>query len=123
VVSSLFLARYGSPPMTSEELRATCLSLPGAVEEQPFRDPGVTTFKVGGKIFAITRFERRVSLKCDPDLAEQLRQTYSEIRPGYHLDKRHWNTISLDGSLADDMVRDLIEDSYACVCPTTKSSG
>jgi predicted DNA-binding protein (MmcQ/YjbR family) len=117
VVSSLFLARYGSPPMTSEELRATCLSLPGAVEEQPFRDPGVTTFKVGGKIFAITRFERRVSLKCDPDLAEQLRLTYPEIEPGYHLNKRHWNTVALDGSLPGDMVRSMIEDSYALVAP------
>jgi predicted DNA-binding protein (MmcQ/YjbR family) len=103
--------------MTSEELRATCLSLPGAVEERPFRDPEVTTFKVSGKIFAITRFEARVSLKCDPDLAAQLRLTYPEIQPGYHLNKRHWNTVALDGTLPDDMVRSLIEDSYALVAP------
>jgi predicted DNA-binding protein (MmcQ/YjbR family) len=101
--------------VSPDQLRSTCLALPGAVEERPFPDPDVVTFKVGGKIFAITRFEGTVSLKCDPDLAEQLRQTYSAIRPGYHLNKRHWNTISLDGSLADDMVRDLIEDSYALV--------
>jgi predicted DNA-binding protein (MmcQ/YjbR family) len=98
--------------VSPDELRATCLALWGAVEERPFPDPDVVTFKVGGKIFAITRFEGSVSVKCDPDLAEQLRQTYPEIKPGYHLNKRHWNTISLDGALADDMVRDMIEDSY-----------
>src|ERR1044072_3690246 len=86
-------------PMSPEELQSACLELPGAVEERPFPDPDVVTFKVGGKIFAITRFEGAVSVKCDPDLAEQLRQTYPEITPGYHLNKRHWNTISLDGSL------------------------
>jgi predicted DNA-binding protein (MmcQ/YjbR family) len=103
--------------MTSEELRTACLALPDAVEEHPFRDPEVATFKVGGKIFAITRFEGRVSLKCDPDLAVQLRLTYPEIQPGYHLNKRHWNTVALDGELPDDMVRALIEDSYALVAP------
>jgi predicted DNA-binding protein (MmcQ/YjbR family) len=102
-------------PMSPDELRSTCLSLPGAVEERPFRDPDVATFKAGGKIFAITRFEGRVSLKCDPDLAEQLRLTYDEIEPGYHLNKRHWNTVALDGSLPDEMIRALIEDSYALI--------
>src|SRR5215218_9294506 len=97
------------------DLRAVCLSLPGATEARPFPDPDVTTFKVGGKIFAITRFEGRVSLKCDPDLAEQLRATYPAIQPGYHLNKRHWNTVVLDGSLPEGMVEELIEDSYALV--------
>jgi len=106
--------------MTSEELRTTCLALPGAVEEHPFRDPEVATFKVDGKIFAITRFEGRVSVKCDPGLAVQLRLTYPEIQPGYHLNKRHWNTVALDGELADDMVRSLIEDSYALVASPPK---
>jgi predicted DNA-binding protein (MmcQ/YjbR family) len=104
--------------MTPDELRSTCLALTGAVEERPFRDPDVTVFKAGGKIFAITRLEGsplRVSLKCDPDLAEQLRLTYPAITPGYHLNKRHWNTIALDGSLPDAMVSDLIEDSYALI--------
>jgi predicted DNA-binding protein (MmcQ/YjbR family) len=106
--------------MTPDELRSTCLALEGAVEERPFRDPDVTVFKTGGKIFAITRLEGgplRVSLKCDPDLAEQLRLTYPAIQPGYHLNKRHWNTVVLDGSLPDPMVRDMIEDSYALVTP------
>jgi predicted DNA-binding protein (MmcQ/YjbR family) len=106
--------------MTSEQLRATCLALIGAVEERPFRDPEITVFKAGGKIFAITRLDGdplRVSLKCDPDLAVALRDTYPAIQPGYHLNKRHWNTIVLDGSVPDAMVRDLIEDSYALVAP------
>ena len=104
--------------MTSAELRAACLALPGAVEERPFRDPDVTVFKAGGKIFAITRLDAdplRVSLKCDPELAEQLRLTYPAIQPGYHLNKRHWNTVVLDGSLPEQMVRDMIEDSYALI--------
>jgi predicted DNA-binding protein (MmcQ/YjbR family) len=101
--------------MSPDELRATCLALPGAIEERPFPDPDVVTFKVGGKIFAITRFQGTVSVKCDPDLAEQLRATYPAVQPGYHLNKRHWNTLTLDDSLPDGMVRDLIEDSYALV--------
>jgi predicted DNA-binding protein (MmcQ/YjbR family) len=108
--------------MTSDELRAACLSLPGAVEERPFRDPDVVTFKVGGKIFAITRFEGSVSLKCDPDLAEQLRVSYPDIQPGYHLNKRHWNTITLGAGVPDHMLRDLIEDSYALVAPRRRQS-
>ena len=97
------------------DLRAVCLSLPGATEARPFPDPDVVTFKVGGKIFAITRFESTVSLKCDPDLAEQLRVSYPDIKPGYHLNKRHWNTIALGAGVPDAMVRDLIEDSYALI--------
>jgi predicted DNA-binding protein (MmcQ/YjbR family) len=108
--------------MTADELRATCLGLAGATEERPFPDPDVTTFKVGGKIFAITRFEGRVSVKCDPDLAEQLRVSYPEITPGYHLNKRHWNTLALDGALPDTMVRELIEDSYALVVDSLPQS-
>jgi predicted DNA-binding protein (MmcQ/YjbR family) len=109
--------------MTADELRATCLSQLGAVEERPFRDPSVTVYKTGGKIFAITRLDAdplRVSVKCDPDLAVALRDTYPEITPGYHLNKRHWNTIALDGSLDDAMVRDMIEDSYALVTPRAR---
>ena len=107
--------------MTADDLRATCLALPGAAEERPFRDPEITVFKAGGKIFAITRLSGdplRVSVKCDPDLAVALRDTYPAITPGYHLNKRHWNTILLDGSLPDAMVRDLVEDSYALVAPS-----
>ncbi len=104
--------------MTARELEAACLEFAGSVEERPFRDPDVTVFKVGGKIFAITRLEAdpvRVSLKCEPELAQRLRVTYSAITPGYHLNKRHWNTVVLDASLPRQMVLDMIEDSYDLV--------
>ena len=73
-------------------------------------------FKVEGKLFAISALDRSpltVSLKCEPELAEQLRASFPDaIAPGYHLNKRHWNTVTLDGSVPDDMVRDMVEDSY-----------
>jgi predicted DNA-binding protein (MmcQ/YjbR family) len=103
--------------VSSAALRRFCLALPGAVEEFPFGEEN-SVFKVGGKIFAISRLRARplrVSLKCEPLLAAQLRASYAAIIPGYHLNKRHWNTVVLDGSLPDAMVRDLIEDSYDLV--------
>jgi predicted DNA-binding protein (MmcQ/YjbR family) len=75
-------------------------------------------FKVGGRMFALSRLAAEplsVSLKCDPELAEQLRASYPEIEPGYHLNKRHWNTVRLNGSLPDRFVHELIEDSYDLV--------
>ncbi len=103
--------------MTPAALRRECLRMPGAIEEFPF-NPETSVFKVGGKIFAISTLGSRplsVSLKCEPGLAEQLRADYPAITPGYHLNKRHWNTVVLDGSLPDRMVRDMIEDSYDLV--------
>ncbi|MFF8311311.1 MmcQ/YjbR family DNA-binding protein [Streptomyces lydicus] len=100
-------------------LRATCLDFNGATEEFPFpRNPDVSTFKVGGKIFALTTLTGApltVSLKCDPELAERLRAAHPEVVPGYHLNKRHWNTVALDGALPDRLVLDMIEDSYDLV--------
>ena len=103
--------------MTAAELVAACLAFQGAGEERPF-GPDVSVFKVGGKIFAITQLDAdplRVSLKCEPELAQQLRVTYPAITPGYHLNKRHWNTVVLDDSLPRQMVLDMIEDSYDLV--------
>jgi predicted DNA-binding protein (MmcQ/YjbR family) len=103
--------------MDAAALRAWCLAQPGAVEEFPF-GPEHSVFKVAGKMFALSALDREplnVSMKCEPELAVQLRNTYPEIRPGYHLNKRHWNTIALDGELPDQMVRDLVEDSYDLV--------
>jgi predicted DNA-binding protein (MmcQ/YjbR family) len=103
--------------MTPAALRKLCLGFPGAEETFPFA-PGVSVFKVADKMFALTRLESRpleVSVKCEPELATSLRATYPAIRPGYHLPKRHWNTLTLDGSLDDKMVRDLVEDSYDLV--------
>ena len=103
--------------MTGADLRAWCLAHPGAAETFPF-SPETSVFKVGGKIFAISRLDAEplnVSVKCEPELAAQLRIDYPAIEPGYHLNKRHWNTLTLDGSLEDGMVRDLVEDSYDLV--------
>jgi predicted DNA-binding protein (MmcQ/YjbR family) len=103
--------------VTAPELRRLCLGFPGAVEDFPF---GVATsvFKVEGKMFALSALRSRpltVSLKCEPELASQLRASHAAIVPGYHLNKRHWNTVTLDGSLSDQMVRDMVEDSYDLV--------
>ena len=103
--------------MNADELRGWCLAQAGAIEDFPF-GPQHSVFKVGGKMFALSALDRRpleVSVKCEPELAVQLRDSYAAIRPGYHLNKRHWNTITLDGSLPDQLVRDLIEDSYDLV--------
>jgi predicted DNA-binding protein (MmcQ/YjbR family) len=93
------------------------MALPGAGEERPF-GPETAVFKVAGKIFAISRLQARplqVSLKCEPALAEQLRAAHTAIAPGYHLNKRHWNTVTLDGSLPTGLVEAMIEDSYDLV--------
>jgi predicted DNA-binding protein (MmcQ/YjbR family) len=103
--------------MDATQLRGWCLEHPGAIEDFPF-GPEHSVFKVVGKMFALSALDRiplEVSLKCEPDLALQLRAGYPAIRAGYHLNKRHWNTITLDGSLPDEFVRDLIEDSYDLV--------
>jgi predicted DNA-binding protein (MmcQ/YjbR family) len=103
--------------MDASELRAWCLRHPGAIEDFPF-GPTTSVFKVAGKMFALSGLDRtplKVSVKCEPELAVALRETHPAIRPGYHLNKRHWNTIALDGSLPDQLVRDLIEDSYDLV--------
>jgi predicted DNA-binding protein (MmcQ/YjbR family) len=103
--------------VTPDELKAACMALPGAVEEFPF-DPDLSVFKVAGKIFALTRLggdPLAVSLKCDPGLAQDLRATYPAITGGYHLNKRHWNTVVIDGSLPDRLIGDMVEDSYDLV--------
>jgi predicted DNA-binding protein (MmcQ/YjbR family) len=103
--------------MDASALRTWCLRQPGAIEDFPF-GPLHSVFKVAGKMFALSALDRvplEVSVKCEPELAVGLRAGYPAIRPGYHLNKRHWNTITLDGSLADELVRDLIEDSYDLV--------
>ncbi|QPP08937.1 MmcQ/YjbR family DNA-binding protein [Streptomyces bathyalis] len=103
--------------MTPDELRTYCLELNGTFEDFPF-SPELSVFKVGGKIFAICPLDEsplRVSLKCEPELAVQLREAHQAVTPGYHLNKRHWNTVTLDGSLPERMVRDMIEDSYDLV--------
>jgi len=99
------------------DLIAHCLSKPGAEETTPF-GPDTLVYKVGGKIFALTSpddFPPRVNLKCDPERAIELRDRYESILPGYHMNKRHWNTVILDGSVPSALVRELVDHSYQLV--------
>jgi predicted DNA-binding protein (MmcQ/YjbR family) len=103
--------------MNPAELRDYCLSLRGAEETFPF-GPNTSVFKVAGKMFALSQLgadSLRVSLKCEPELAEALRGAHAAVLPGYHLNKRHWNTVIVDGSVSDQAIRDMIEDSYDLV--------
>ncbi|CQR64153.1 MmcQ/YjbR family DNA-binding protein [Streptomyces leeuwenhoekii] len=104
--------------MTPRELRALCLSFNAAVEEFPF-GPEISVFKVRGKLFALTDLDARpltVNLKCDPEDAVRLRAEHPGlIVPGWHMNKRHWNTVTADGGLPDGLVRELVEDSYDLV--------
>jgi predicted DNA-binding protein (MmcQ/YjbR family) len=78
----------------------------------------VSVFKVGGKMFALSALASRplkVSVKCEPELARALRASYPDVQPGYHLNKRHWNTVTVGGTLPDKLVRDMVEDSYDLV--------
>ena len=98
----------------ASQLRDHCIGFPGSTETFPF-GPETSVFKVAGKMFALSRLAEsplRVSLKCEPPLAEQLRAAHPAVLPGYHLNKRHWNTVIIDGSLPEQMIRDMIEDSY-----------
>jgi predicted DNA-binding protein (MmcQ/YjbR family) len=104
--------------MTWNELRDHCLSLPGAQETFPF-EPHVSVFKAAnGKMFALSIARReplQVSVKCDPELGEALRRDYDGIVEGYHLNKRHWITVTLDADVPDTLVRELVEDSWDLV--------
>jgi predicted DNA-binding protein (MmcQ/YjbR family) len=99
--------------MNIETFREYCLSLPGTTEEFPF-GPDTLVFKVGGKLYALTdiiNFES-VNLKCDPELAVELRERYPAVQPGYHMNKKHWNTVVMDHSIPDSQVREWILHSY-----------
>ena len=100
-----------------DELRAYLLAQKGAVEETPF-GPDTLVFKVGGKMFALiswTSSPLTINLKCDPDEALFLREHFAAVNPGYHMNKRHWNTLTLDGSLPEADLRYMIDQSYRLV--------
>ncbi|MEM7015181.1 MAG: MmcQ/YjbR family DNA-binding protein [Verrucomicrobiota bacterium] len=100
-----------------EQIRSQLLSYPDTTEETPF-GPDVLVYKVSGKMFATLSPEDvpvPMNLKCDPDRAIELRDEYEAIDPGYHMNKRHWNTLQLDGSLPDSLVSELIDHSFECV--------
>ncbi|MDJ0464513.1 MmcQ/YjbR family DNA-binding protein [Streptomyces sp. H27-C3] len=102
--------------MTPQELRAFCLEFNAAVEEFPF-GPETSVFKVLGKLFALSSLDGeplKVNLKCEPEIAVRLREEHPAIAPGWHMNKRHWNTVTV-GGLPDRTVRELIEDSYDLV--------
>jgi predicted DNA-binding protein (MmcQ/YjbR family) len=103
--------------MTRDEVVAICASFPNAVQDYPFGD-GVAVFKIGGRMFALVSLDGdpgSVNLKCDPDIALDLRARHAAVRPGYHQNKRHWNTVELDDSIADDEIREMIDHSYELV--------
>jgi predicted DNA-binding protein (MmcQ/YjbR family) len=107
--------------VTSAQLRRLCLKFPNSEETFPF-GPETSVFKVGpgGKMFALAALKRtplQVSVKCEPELGEQLRGSYDEIEPGYHLNKRHWLTVTCGGAATDELVRELVAGSYELVAP------
>jgi predicted DNA-binding protein (MmcQ/YjbR family) len=103
--------------MRPADVREHCLAQPEAVEEFPFT-PEHSVFKVAGKMFALSALGRQplqISVKCEPELALQFRDSYEAVAEGYHLNKRHWNTITCGGDCPDRLIRDMIEDSYDLV--------
>jgi predicted DNA-binding protein (MmcQ/YjbR family) len=104
-------------PMNIEELRHYCLSKKGVTESFPF-DETTLVFKVMGKMFALTDLADEilnVNLKCDPEEAIRLREEHIAVIPGYHMHKKHWNTVMIDGSITDDKICEWIDNSYNLV--------
>jgi len=102
--------------MDLETFRAYCLSLKGTSEDTPFGDDALV-FKVEGKMFALADLDafKSINLKCDPEKAIELRETYPAIGPGYHMNKKHWNTVQMNGSISDDLIKTWTLDSYHLV--------
>ncbi len=110
--------------MLLDELVTYCKNLKGVTDDFPF-DETTLTLRVGGKIFALTDIQGeplRVNLKCDPDLAEALREEHGSVLPGYHMNKVHWNTVILDGSIPKDKILWMIDHSYDLVFRSLKRS-
>jgi predicted DNA-binding protein (MmcQ/YjbR family) len=102
--------------MNIEDLREYCLQKPGVEESFPFGEETLV-FKVGGKIFLITGLleGNQFNVKCDPERAVELRERHEEVTPGYHMNKRHWNSVRMDGSLKVKEIRDMVDHSYEIV--------
>ncbi len=102
--------------MNIEELRNYCISKKGVSEGFPFNETTLV-FKVMGKMFALTNLEGdlRINLKCDPEKAIELRERYSCVLPGYHMNKQQWNTILVDGSVPNQLILDWIDNSYRLI--------
>lgn len=102
--------------MDIESLREYCLSLDDVTEGFPF-DQTTLVFKVNGKMFLLTDLEGPLSInvKCDPEKAVELREHYNCVRPGYHMNKKYWNSVDVDGTIADNILKDWINHSYSLV--------
>jgi len=110
--------------MNIELIRNFCLKLKGVVEDYPFNEETLT-FKVMGKIFLLASLEKiplQINLKCDPEKAIELREQYDCIQPGFHMNKTHWNTMLLDGSLNYKFIEELIKHSYDLVVSGLKTA-
>ncbi len=111
--------------MNLEDFREYCLTKPKVTESTPF-GPDTLVFKVGGKIFALASLDdvpTHVNLKCDPERALDLRDRYEEVQPGYHMNKKHWNTIELGGRIPTAELRRLIDHSYDLVVASLPKRG
>lgn len=99
--------------MNIEELREFCLSFPGVSEDFPF-DQSTIVFKVMGKLFLLTDIDQNesINVKCDPEKAIELREQYPSVLPGYHMSKKHWNTVMIQGEIPDPLLKQWIRDSY-----------
>src|SRR6266513_993475 len=103
--------------MDAVEFREYCLTKPNATEGTPFGET-VLVFRVGGKMFALAPLDEvpaTVNLKCDPELALDLRDRYEQVQPGYHMNKKHWNTVEIDSGIPDVELRKMIDHSYELV--------
>lgn len=103
--------------MDVESFREYCLAKRGATESTPFGED-VLVFKVGGKMFALVALDEvpaNANLKCDPDLALELRDRYEQVQPGYHMNKKHWNTVEIQGGIPAAELRKMIDHSYDLV--------
>jgi predicted DNA-binding protein (MmcQ/YjbR family) len=102
--------------MNIEDIRNYCISKKGVTEGFPF-DNDTLVFKVAGKMFALVNLEGdlRINLKCEPSKALELREQFTAVIPGYHMNKKHWNTVKIDGSIKDNLVMEWIDNSYNLV--------
>jgi predicted DNA-binding protein (MmcQ/YjbR family) len=110
--------------MNLAQFREYCLGKPRATESTPF-GPDVLVFKVGRKMFALAALDEvptTANLKCDPDLALDLRDRYEQVSPGYHMNKKHWNTVEIEGIIPDAELRKMIDHSYNLVVETLPKS-
>lgn len=109
--------------MNIEEIRDYCLTKPGVTEDMPFGEDTLV-FRVGEKLFLLTSLSQgdRFNVKCDPERAIELREQHTEVQPGYHMNKKHWNTVHTDGNLSRRQICDMIDHSYDLVLKSLPKS-